>query len=300
MGLCDDVGFMISVLIVNYDGGEVLLRSLEELYRAGGFEEVVLADNGSTDGSAADVARRFPEVRILELGENLGFGAANNRAAEAARGNRLLLLNSDAWPEPGCLEALDAALDADPGLALVAPRLFYPDGRRQFSWAPTTSVLGEAVQMVRNRLEGRSWAHDLPRRLLGPGWYTAACLLLRRDAFEQVGGFDEGYFLYFEDVDLCVRLRRRGWRLAHVTGARAVHVKGGSQGPEGGAAGLEYRRSQLRYYRLRRPGWEQRLLRARLRRKRGRIEDPEIRRALVDLMDREERSRSRVETDPAE
>lgn len=259
---------MISVLIVNHNGGEWLGRCLGELHALEGspFEEVIVADNASTDGSLSAVRRDFPSVRVLALGENLGFGAANNRAAALARGDRLLLLNSDAWPLPGCLPALDRALDLDPRRGWVSPRLSYLDGRRQFHWAPTTSVLGEAVQMVRNRFEARSWAHRLglwPE----PGWFTAACALLRREAFESVGGFDEDYFLYFEDVDLCLRLRRAGWHLAEAPDARAVHVKGGSQPAGGGAVGKEYRRSQLRYYRQHRPAWEGRLLRRRLRRK---------------------------------
>jgi len=277
---------MISVLIVNHDGRRHLHHCLERLAEApSSHGEVIVADNASTDGSVEMVREEFPGVRLLELGENLGFGAANNRAAELARGDRLLLLNSDAWLEGDALERLSAALDADPHAGAAAPELRYPDGRRQFAWVPETGVLGEALQKVRNRFEGRGWAHRPPPRwlpVLGRFWLTAACLLVRRQAFEEVGGFDEGYFLYFEDVDLGRRLRLAGWRLLPVPGAVAHHVKGGSQ--RAGRAELEYRRSQLRYYRRHRPGWENRYLRRRLRRKFARVDDPELRRRLLDLL----------------
>lgn len=280
---------MISVLIVNHDGGEHLftcLRRLEEL--SGDWHEVIVADNASTDGSRQRVAREMPWVRLLELGKNPGFGTANNRAAEVAEGDRLLLLNSDAWPEPGCLPRLEAALDADPRLGAVAPELRYPDGRRQFCRAPTTGIVGEAIQKLRNPFEAAGWVHRL-RPPFDPGWLTAACLMLRRRAFDQVGGFDEGYFLYYEDVDLCLRLRRAGWRIDDVPEATAVHVKGGSRPGDAPAAervagSVAYRRSQLRYYATHRPAWENAVLRWRLRRKFGHVEDPERRAELLALL----------------
>jgi GT2 family glycosyltransferase len=184
----------------------------------------------------------------------------------------LLFLNPDARLEAGALRALAAKLGADPRLGAVAPELAYPDGRLQFAWSPDRSVLGELVQKLRNRFEGALWNHRaLPavwRALVGPGWYSAACLLVRRTAFEEVGGFDEGYFLYFEDADLCVRLRRAGWRLAQERAARAVHLCGASSGA--GPTRAAYRDSQLRFYKAHRPRWEQRLVTRRAARRRQR------------------------------
>ncbi|RMH23582.1 MAG: glycosyltransferase family 2 protein [Acidobacteria bacterium] len=278
---------MISVLIVSHQSRRHLERCLRSLPPVGDGLEVIVADNASSDGSAELARRVLPAATVLELGENAGFGAANNRAAAAARGDRLLLLNPDAELEPGCLERLAAALDADPRLGLVAPQLRYPDGRRQFVWAPETGVLGEALQMVRNPFEDRAWNHRLVppllRLLTGPGWFTAACVLLRRSAFDAAGGFDESFFLYFEDVDLCRRLRRAGWRLRLVPEARARHVKGAISG--GTAYQLGYRRSQLRYYRKHRPAWEYRLLRFKLRHKFRRLPDPDLRARLLALLE---------------
>lgn len=279
---------MISILVVNHDGCDHLRHCLRQLAsQEDSYSEIVVVDNASTDDSAAMVRSDFPGCRLLALGDNLGFGAANNLAAKAAAGDLLLLLNSDAWLEDGALPRLEAALDADPRLALAAPELRYPDGRRQFAWAPETGVFGEAVQMQRNRFESRPWAHRTPpawlRPVLGPGWFSAACVLLRRAAFEAVGGFDENIFMYFEDVDLSRRLRHAGWSLGSVPQAVAYHVKGGSR--PSGRGELEYRRAQLYYYRKHRPTWENRYLRFRMRRKFSRCPDPKLRTDLLRLLD---------------
>jgi len=240
--------------------------------------EVVLADNASGDGSLELVRRRFPSVTVVPLDENRGFAAANNRAADRASGQQLLLLNTDAWLDEGALAALQQRLGADPKLGLVAPRLLSPDGRPQLGWSPDRSIVGEMLQRITNRWEGARWFHAvlLPmlRWMLGPGWYTGACLLVRTEAFTQVGGFDEGYFLHFEDADLCLRLRQAGWRLGHAADARVFHARGGSS-CDAAMLEREYRRSQLRYYATHRPGWEHRLLRRYLARKypRGPVAD---------------------------
>lgn len=276
---------MISVLIVTHNSEATLERCLASLPWQGPNElEVIVADNASSDGTR-EIVRRFSRARWLEMGGNLGFGIGNNRAAEAAGGELFLLLNSDAWLEHGCLETLAARLEREPSLGLVAPRLFYPDGRPQCTWEPDVGVFGELLRRLRNTLRRREWMHEggarLLRALTGPGWLTAACVLVRRRAFEQVGGFDPDFFLYFEDVDLGLRLRRRGWRCDWEPAARAIHASAG--GERGGLTEREYRRSQLLYYRKHRPRWERALLRAYLRRlyaRSGKPMAPEIRAAI--------------------
>lgn len=280
---------MISVLVVSYNARDHLRHCLERLAgQAGSWGEVIVVDNASDDGSAAMVEAACPWCRLLRLGENAGFGAANNRGAEIARGDLLLLLNSDAWLADGSLALLEERLRNGPGLAAVVPQLYFPDGRPQFAWCPETGVLGEAIQMQRNRFEASLFHHrrlpHLLRLVTGPGWYTAACMLLRKAAFDAVGGFDEGFFLYFEDVDLSRRLRLAGWMMALIHEARAFHVKGGSRRSH--ASEVAYREAQLRYYEKHRPAWENRLLRWRMRRKLATIAEPELRRALRELLDR--------------
>lgn len=277
---------MISALIVNHNGGPILLQTLDRLARLGSVVgEVIVADNGSTDDSRDQIKRRHPQILLLELGRNLGFGPANNRAAAFARGDQLLLLNSDAWPAAGALERLSAALGADKRLGLACPLLFYPDGKPQFHWATSTGLLGEAVQKLRNRYEKSPLVH----RLRWPGgFYTAACVLVRKQAFEEVGGFDERFFLYFEDVDLCLRLRRAGWKMRTVPEAKAFHIKGGSQPRQDGdvlPGELEYRRGQLAHYKKNRPAWELALLRRHLRKKFADRSPGPGRDALLDLVE---------------
>jgi len=261
---------MISVIVANYNGEEHLARCLGSVAGSKLVTEVLLVDNGSRDGSLAMVRSGFPSVQILGQETNLGFAAANNLAAKRARGEALLLLNTDAWLEPQALEALFVRFEADPKLGLVAPRLRYPNGVRQFVWSPARGVIGEVLQRLRNPFEASSCVHGRLARgvalLAGRTWYTAACVLVRAAAYREVGGFDADFFMYFEDVDLCVRLEAAGWRLAQEPTAVATHVGGFRRSAEVDAL---YRPSQLRYYRIRRPAWEARYVERRLRRRYG-------------------------------
>ncbi len=312
----------VSVLVVNYNAGPHLDHCLERLCEVAeewptshaGLETVVV-DNASTDGSLEAVRELEgqdpapePALRLIASARNLGFGAACNLAVREATGRYLLLLNPDAWIDATSLQRLVEAMEADARLGVAAPGLHYKDGSRQLGWAPPVGVVGEAIQKFRNRFEGAAWNHAflprLLRPLLGQGWFSGACLLVRRSAFEEVGGFDEGFFLYFEDADLGLRLGRAGWRQRHVDQARAHHIRGvatsgmsvegpGHRGEQRGPRqpGLtvdverEYRASQLRYYGLHRPRWESRYLRRRLRRKYGTLEDGERRRAVHSLLE---------------
>ena len=304
----------VSALVVNHNAGDGLRRCLERLLTiaeawrpddAGnpgspaGLEAVVV-DNASVDGSAAAV-REFESaaspvlpVRLIESDRNLGFGAGCNLAAAKSAGRHLLLLNPDAWIDEVSLRRLVEALESDGRLGVTAPSLHYPNGSRQFVWAPPVGVLGEAIQRFRNRFEKARWNHGLLPRLLKPavgaGWFTAACLLVRRSAFDAVGGFDEGFFLYFEDADLGLRLHRAGFRQRQVAEARAWHVRGAVTGADrerGLTPTVErfYRASQLRYYDLHRPRWERAVLRRRLRRRFGAIGDEDHRRAMLRLLE---------------
>ena len=298
----------VSVLIVNHNAGRHLRECLERLCAAAGEWppprgplEAIVVDNASTDGSAGavrDVQAEAPvpsmRLRPIVSERNLGFGAGCNLAAREASGRHLLLLNPDAWIDGASLRRLAEALDADSRLGVAAPALRYPDGSPQLVWAPPIGVPGEAVQRFRNRFEGRAWNHRLLPRLLRPllgrGWFSAACLLVRRAAFEEVGGFDEGFFLYFEDADLGLRLARKGWRQRQVEGARAWHLRGATTGSSGTrilSPEVErfYRASQLRCYDLHRPRWERAYLRRRLRRKFRGIADEERRTALLRLLE---------------
>jgi N-acetylglucosaminyl-diphospho-decaprenol L-rhamnosyltransferase len=214
-----------------------------------GVETVVL-DNASHDGSAAAVAEHYPQVRLLALDDNLGFAAGVNRAAAAATGGALLVLNADARMEPGSLVALADFLDAHPRAALVAPALRYPDGRPQsaaFRFPGLTQVLLDLFpvdRLAETPINGRVHLTE-PAQIDHP---LGACMLIRRTAWQHVGPLDEGYFMYLEEVDWCQRARSRGWQVWQQPHAVAIHHGGAATRQQPDAMYAQLWRSRLRYY----------------------------------------------------
>jgi GT2 family glycosyltransferase len=212
-------------------------------------------DNASGDGSADAVRQAFPWARVLEPGANLGFSAANNLGLRESRAAHVLVLNSDAEVKPGAVGVMLALLASRPDVGIVGPRTLYPDGRVQVSTGPRPTPLSEWRQgrLVRGVRDRRSWAlreaDARHAREHEPDWVSASCLLARRGALEAVGGFDEAYFLYQEDVDLCLRVRRAGWRILFTPRAEVVHLLGRSMAEAGARPRIEYHRSHLRFYR---------------------------------------------------
>ena len=224
----------IAAVIVNYNVRDHLLACVRSL-RDEGVREIVVVDNDSRDGSGPALAAADPDARFVPAGANLGFGRAANRGVAATAASRVLILNPDAVVEPGCVKTLVAALDGDDALAVVGPRVDNPDGSRYPS-ARRFPDMGVAVGhaflgLVRpdNRFTRRY--RMLDRDPDEPGdvdWVSGTCMLVRRSAFDAVGGFDEAYFMYVEDVDLCWRLRRAGWRVGYEPAAGVVHTVGAS------------------------------------------------------------------------
>ena len=224
----------VAAVIVNYNVRDHLLACVRSL-REEGVQEIVVVDNDSRDGSGAALAAADPDARFVPAGANLGFGRAANRGVAATDGSRLLILNPDAVVEAGCVKALAAALDGDDALAVVGPRVDNPDGTRYPS-ARRFPDLGVAaghafLGLVRpgNRFTRRyrMLDHD-PDRADDVDWVSGTCMLVRRAAFDAVGGFDEAYFMYVEDVDLCWRLGQAGWRVGYEPAAGVVHTVGAS------------------------------------------------------------------------
>jgi GT2 family glycosyltransferase len=234
-----------AVYIPNFDGGELLVRALESLRAQTREVDVVVVDNGSRDGSDATVAERFPEVALLRLGENLGFGAALNRAVTAHPGDPLILLNNDAVAEPTFVEALLDRLGD--GIDSVAGVLVQ---ERNPGLVDSAGVVADATLMGFDHLHGEPLAAlaDAPDPL-GP---TGGAALYRHAAFTAAGGFDERIFLYYEDLDLALRLAARGGRCRLAGDARALHAYSASLGA---ASGAKYARTGWsRGYMLRRYG----------------------------------------------
>lgn len=234
-----------AVYIPNFNGGELLARALESLRAQTREVDVVVVDNGSVDGSDSMVAERFPEVTLLRLGENVGFGAALNRAVESHPGDPVILFNNDAEAEPTFVEALLGGLGE--GIDSVAGVLVQ---ERDPGLIDSAGVVADATLMGFDHLHGEpldalAGAPDP----LGP---TGGAALYRHAAFEAVGGFDERIFLYYEDLDLALRLAARGGRCRLAGEARALHAYSASLGA---ASGAKYARTGWsRGYMLRRYG----------------------------------------------
>jgi len=229
----------LSVIIVNWNTAALTLRCLESLTQAlpvGLDAEVLVVDNASQDGSADQIAAAFPGVRLLRRSENGGFGRANNEAFAQAQGAYYLLLNSDAQALPGSVAALMDHLRHSPHCGLVAPRLINADGSLQPScwrfprWdtaALEASYLYRCLpqELAGERLLSGYWDHSHARPV---DWVMGAAMLVRRGVVDGIGGFDERYFMYGEDMEWCWRMRRAGWSIDYQPAAEVVHLGGQS------------------------------------------------------------------------
>jgi GT2 family glycosyltransferase len=209
----------VSISIVNTNSRELLEACLASL--AGVDAEVVVLDNASEDGSADAVRDRFPQVRLIAQGHRAGFGANHNTVIRATTGRYVYVLNEDTTAEDWMLERMVAYLEAHPRVAALGPKLVYPDGRRQASaWRFPTPLVSALGLLTLGKIGVTQSRGDRARRV---DWVTGAALLARREALEQIGLFDEGFFLYSEEVDLQLRLRGAGWEVHFFPEATVVH-----------------------------------------------------------------------------
>ncbi len=254
----------VSAILVNFNDRDRLAACLRTLRAQAPVPEIIVVDNASTDGSRALVTGEFPEARWIGLSENAGFGKANNAGVRAATGDALLFLNTDTSVPPRAIESLAARLAADPIAAAVGPALVRPEGGFQVSFGRSVGLAGQTLQKYfLNPIHERTLPRS--RHVRSVGWLSAACLLCRREAFEAVGGFDEDFFLYFEDIDLCARLRKSGRRLLFDPAVTVVHEGGGTTSVRPAESRFEYRRSQILFYRKHRPRISEAVLRYLLR-----------------------------------
>jgi len=248
----------LSIIIVNWNTRDLLAACLESVHRdvetlAGWNVETFVVDNASSDGSPQMVRERFPWVRLIENGENLGFAAANNQALRQARGRYALLLNSDTEVQPGALAALVEFMAAHPQAGAVGAWLLNADGSLQPSCHPMLTPGREFWRLIfLDRLWpwatyplGR-WDLAAPQKV---EVIKGACLLLRREALAQVGLLDEAYFMYTEEVDLCYRLAEAGWELWWLPAAQVIHREAQSTRQAAAEMYVQLYRSKVHFYR---------------------------------------------------
>jgi GT2 family glycosyltransferase len=232
----------VAVILLNYRRADLVADCLTSLAAecagASGIE-VVVVDNDSADGSAARIAETIRThgwggwARLVESPVNGGFSAGNNLGIRAVRAEFYLLLNSDTLVRPGALAALLASMRREPRVGLLGPRLEFPDGTPQescfrfhspFSELMAAAATGPVSRLLRRyqiALPAADAPHDTP-------WISFACVMIRAALLREIGPLDEGYFMYFEDVDYCRRAWQKGWRVRYEPAARVVHLRGGS------------------------------------------------------------------------
>lgn len=248
----------VGVAIVSWNVRDLVLRCLETVFASHGVAvEVVLVDNASADGTVEAVRAAFPSVAVVANRDNRGFGSATNQALGVLGSDApwVLLLNPDTEVDPDAVATMVGVLAGDPGVAVVGPRLRYGDGTVQPSryrfptpWTLVCESTPLGWHWPDNPVARRYHMADVPDDAAHDvDWLNGAALLCRAEALRAVGGFDEGYFLYAEETDLCRRLRDAGWRVRYEPAAEVIHLEGRSSDQVPAARHVHFQRSRLRY-----------------------------------------------------
>lgn len=249
----------VSCIIVSFNVRELLKDCLESLRveREHLSIEIVIVDNASSDGSPemlSELGKEDSDLRIVLNAENVGFAAACNQGADLAEGDILIFLNPDTIVPAGTTKGMLDFIAADPDVGIVGPRIEYPDGSLQFSCGEELDLrysFFEAFRLwtVSPRLFGggryMSWRHDEVRDV---GWVSGGCLMIRRTLFRELHGFDETFFLYTEDMDLCLRAKRMGRRVVYWPNARILHSEAKSAVQLRGDSLVRRYRARLYYF----------------------------------------------------
>ncbi len=248
---------MLSVIIVNWNVRDLLRECLRSIQAGGGdlSLEIIVVDSASSDDSVAMVRSEFPSVRLIPCTENVGFPRGNNIGLREARGDYLLLLNPDTVVVDNALAVLVSYLQANPDVGAVGPQLLNPDGsvqssRRRFPTAATGFFESTWLEGLAPGVLRRYYALDLPDDATADvDWLTGACIMVPRSTYEVVGGMDEGYFMYSEELDWCRRIKESGRRVVYYPAAQVIHHVGKSSEQAVTARHINFNRAKLRYFR---------------------------------------------------
>ncbi len=255
----------LSIIIVNWNTKDLLIQCLKSIVPTTQRlkTEVLVVDNGSTDGSEEVVKKGFPDVAFIQNDQNLGFAKANNQALRMAKGEYILLLNPDTQVKEGAIEKLLSFLEAHPEAGVAGAQLMNPDGSKQNSIANFPSLATELLNksLLRwffpNRFPGKEMNYPEPIEVDS---VIGACMMVRREAIEKVGLLDEDYFLFLEETDWCYRMKKAGWKVYHVPQAEIYHLQGKSAERDKKRAKVEYYRSRYQFFKKNRGKFQQLLL----------------------------------------
>jgi GT2 family glycosyltransferase len=253
-----------SIIVLQYNHAALTRQCLTSLIaHVDRRHQVILVDNNSTEAEARALGGEFSGIEVVVCADNGGFSRGNNAGAVHATGDVLLFLNNDTLVQSDFVAPLLRRFEVSPRAGIVGPRLLNGDGSFQLSAGRLPSVAREMLdKAIAAAMDGahRMASRFVERRFARPRlveWVTGAALAIRRDVFEQVGGFDASFFMFFEDKDLCARARQAGFEVWFEPASELRHLRGGSADPH---TARIYRASQVRYYRLHRPRLEQWLL----------------------------------------
>ncbi len=222
----------MSIVLVCWNNKAYLDPCLKSLYEGGlkSSFDVVVVDNGSTDGSQQMLAEKYPDVMLIQNEGNVGLGKASNQGIDATNGRHVLLLNNDTLINGPALDVLVEYLDEHPEAGATAGKLLNPDGSFQSGFAPFSTLLEEFL--IVTRIGELLWAgypsHGDANEIKETGWMSSACLLVRRAALDQIGLLDESYFIYGDEADLQYRLNRAGWKVVFLPNSSIIHFGGRS------------------------------------------------------------------------
>ncbi len=222
----------MSIVLVCWNNKAYLDPCLKSLYEGGlkSTFDIIVADNGSTDGSQQMLAEKYPEVKIIQNEGNVGLGKASNQGIEATNGRYVLLLNNDTIVNGPALDMLVEFLDAHPEAGAVAGKLLNPDGSFQSGYAPFSTLLEEFL--IATHIGELLWSgypsHGDSNEIKATGWLSSACLLVRRSALDKIGLLDESYFIYGDEADLQYRLNKAGWKVYFLPSSTIIHFGGRS------------------------------------------------------------------------
>ena len=239
----------VSIIIVSWNVRELLRRCLQSVRQqtaddrlpinsdaCGLSSEILVVDNASNDGTVEMLRAEFPTVRVIANTENVGFTRANNQALAVAQGRYLFLLNPDTELRANALQTLFDYAEANPRVGMIGPQLLYGDGtpqssRRRFPTLATAFLESTKLQQwfPRNRILSHYYMLDTRDDAIQPvDWINGSAMFARRELYDQIGGFDEGFFMYSEELDWCYRAKQAGWQIVYLPTAQITHYEGKS------------------------------------------------------------------------